>query len=425
MDSRIVKAKNNESGTLGATLSVAEVGSATVSPVPTHAPGVIVFDPGTTDEEHVFFAKRDAGAGTISGLIRDYTNLNGGVGIEHGNGASWETQQASEYLNNIVDAIQSGWVQEPQAVAKVDGDTFTVEGNQTAIYTAGKFVRYNQDDTKIGVVLSSSYSAGTGLTTVEVKGFTVPVLTHVETPLFQTLGFSGPMPVFYGEDEGSNDTYAITVKPNFGAYFVGMTIMFKANTANTGAATLNVNALGAITIKKLRDQDLSTGDIEASQWVIVVYDGTNFQMMSQISQVPIPTINEVEVTAAPGSDLGSAGLKTTLTAGEDLVFGDVTYVKSDGKMGKADADAIATSSAIAFCLATIANDASGAFLLHGFVRNDGWNWTVGGLIYLSTTAGGMTQTAPSGTDDVIQILGVATHADRMYFNPQLVQVEHT
>jgi hypothetical protein len=32
---------------------------------------------------------------------------------------------------------------------------------------------------------------------------------------------------------------------------------------------------------------------------------------------------------------------------------------------------------------------------------------------------------PTGADDVIQIMGVATHADRMYFNPQLVQIEHT
>jgi len=425
MDSRVVKAKNNESGTLGATLSVAEVGSATVSPVPTHAPGVIVFDPGTTDEEHVFFAKRDAGAGTISGLIRDYTNLNGGTGKEHLNGASWETQQASEYLNNIVDALQSGWLQEPQAIAKVNDTSFTVEGNQTTIYTTGKFVRYNQDDAKIGVVVSSSYSAGTGLTTVTVKGFVVPVLTSVETPLFQSLGFSSPMPVFYGEDAGASDTYAITVTPTIGAYFIGMMVMFKANTANTGAATLNVNTIGAITIKKNRDADLATGDIEASQWVMVVYDGTNFQMISHLAQAPASTVNEVEMTAEAGSDLGSAGLKTTLTAGENLVFGDIGYVKSDGKIWKADADAIATSSALFFCLATIAADAAGAFLALGFVRNDGWTWTVGGLIYLSTTAGGMTQTAPSGTDDVIQVVGVATHADRMYFYPQLVQVEHT
>lgn len=130
-------------------------------------------------------------------------------------------------------------------------------------------------------------------------------------------------------------------------------------------------------------------------------------------------------TPAPASDLTVSGVKVTLTAGEALVFGDVCYIKSDGKMGKADADAIATSSAVAIAIATIANNADGLFLMLGFLRNDGYTWTVGGLLYLSTTAGGITQTAPSGVDDVIQVLGVATHADRIYFNPQLVQVEHT
>jgi hypothetical protein len=63
----------------------------------------------------------------------------------------------------------------------------------------------------------------------------------------------------------------------------------------------------------------------------------------------------------------------------------------------------------------------------GFVRNDSWNWTVGGWIYLSTngtTGNTLTQTAPSGTDEVVQILGVATHADRIWFAPQLIQIEN-
>lgn len=76
--------------------------------------------------------------------------------------------------------------------------------------------------------------------------------------------------------------------------------------------------------------------------------------------------------------------------------------------------------------ATIDENATGSFLLHGYARDDTWNWaTLGGFLYADTaTAGGMTQTAPTGTDDVIQILGVAITADIVYFNPQLVQVEH-
>jgi hypothetical protein len=121
-------------------------------------------------------------------------------------------------------------------------------------------------------------------------------------------------------------------------------------------------------------------------------------------------------------------VEVPLTAGAAISFGQVCYMGSDGKMELTDADAIASSGGWAMCSdASIAENASGDFLLHGFARDDTWNWgTLGGFVYVDTaTAGGMTQTAPSGTDDVVQILGVVVTSDIVYFNPQLVQVEHT
>ena len=87
----------------------------------------------------------------------------------------------------------------------------------------------------------------------------------------------------YAADSGSNDTYAITLDPAPTAYTTGMVVQFKANTVNTGAATLNCNSLGAKTIKKNYNSDLSDGDIKANQIVTVIYDGTNFQMLSPVS----------------------------------------------------------------------------------------------------------------------------------------------
>jgi hypothetical protein len=132
----------------------------------------------------------------------------------------------------------------------------------------------------------------------------------------------------------------------------------------------------------------------------------------------------ITLTEAP-ADHAYTGIDVTFTFGETMSFGQVCYFKSDGKMWKADADAIATASAIGLCMETTKDaDETGKFLLYGIVRDDSFNWTVGELIYLSTTLGTMQHGAPSGTDDVVQILGVALHADRMLFNPQLVQVEH-
>lgn len=133
----------------------------------------------------------------------------------------------------------------------------------------------------------------------------------------------------------------------------------------------------------------------------------------------------VALTEAPGSDNTATGIIVVLTAGENLVPGDVVYFKSDGKAWKADANAAGAYPAMGIAIATINTSATGNILLHGIVRSDQWNWTVGGVIYLSTTAGAMTQTQPTATDDVIQILGIATHADRMFFRPDLSWITHT
>lgn len=95
--------------------------------------------------------------------------------------------------------------------------------------------------------------------------------------------------IIYAADAGANDTYAITLAPVPAAYTNGMVVNFKANTANTGAATLNVNSLGAKTIKKVAGgitTDLADNDIRSGQFVTVIYDGTNFQMQSLLGNAP-------------------------------------------------------------------------------------------------------------------------------------------
>jgi hypothetical protein len=125
------------------------------------------------------------------------------------------------------------------------------------------------------------------------------------------------------------------------------------------------------------------------------------------------------------ANVKATGLIVKKTAGEALAFGEVVYFKSDGKAWKADASGVATAPAVAMAIAAISADAVGEFLLIGNVRNDTWAWTIGGLLYLSTTAGGLTQTQPNATDEVIQVLGIAhPNADTMYFRPDFAYITH-
>ena len=160
-------------------------------------------------------------------------------------------------------------------------------------------------------------------------------------------------------------------------------------------------------------------DLSAGKWDLFVegFDETAVQTL---------TNKKVQLTAELGTDHTASGTTILLTATANVAFGDVCYIASTGKASLIDADAIASMSAIVMAIATISADASGEFLLMGIARDDTWAWTVGGLMYgtvTGTTGNTLSQTAPTGTDDVVQILGVATHADRVFFNPQLVQIE--
>jgi len=88
--------------------------------------------------------------------------------------------------------------------------------------------------------------------------------------------------IFQASDTGSANTYAIALTPAVTAYVAGQVFHFKAANASSGASTLNVNALGAKNIKKKNDQDIAAGDIEQNAIVSVIYDGTSFQMLSQL-----------------------------------------------------------------------------------------------------------------------------------------------
>ena len=86
--------------------------------------------------------------------------------------------------------------------------------------------------------------------------------------------------VNYAADAQASDTYVITLSPAPAAYTTGMHVTFKAATANTGAASLNVNSLGAKTIVKAVSTTLANNDILANMFCLVVYDGTNFVLMN-------------------------------------------------------------------------------------------------------------------------------------------------
>jgi len=108
--------------------------------------------------------------------------------------------------------------------------------------------------------------------------FLVETVVKVEGNLVTTGSYN------YAADAQSDDDYEVDI-PGITALVEGMMVTFKANTTNTDGATLEITSVGDVdAILKMNDQVLATGDIEAGQIVVVVWDGSNWQMISHLAQ---------------------------------------------------------------------------------------------------------------------------------------------
>lgn len=128
---------------------------------------------------------------------------------------------------------------------------------------------------------------------------------------------------------------------------------------------------------------------------------------------------------SPG-DLLVSGLTAQFNANENQGFGDAVFINGTNEAQLGDASVSGTTYCIGMCTGTVTTGNTGTYLLHGFARNDAWNWTPGRPIFLSltgTTTNTLTQTKPSASGEVVQLLAFAVTADVLYWNPQLVQVE--
>ncbi|HYE47010.1 MAG TPA: hypothetical protein VEA44_14705 [Caulobacter sp.] len=89
-----------------------------------------------------------------------------------------------------------------------------------------------------------------------------------------------------GATAAGGSSNAFTLTESLSAYVTGERYSFRANHTITGSATLNINSLGAKTIKKMGSSglaDLASGDIQNGQPVTCEYDGTYLVMVTPVA----------------------------------------------------------------------------------------------------------------------------------------------
>lgn len=127
----------------------------------------------------------------------------------------------------------------------------------------------------------------------------------------------------------------------------------------------------------------------------------------------------------PSTGLGNTeaqGLYAQFVAGEAITAWRGVHMNTDGKVYMADADVSSGMPAIALSIAAVSSGATGDFLIYGVVRNTGWAFNIGKPVYIqagTSLDGQLTSTMPSGTADVVQVVGIATSPDSLIWNPSV------
>ncbi len=182
------------------------------------------------------------------------------------------------------------------------------------------------------------------------------------------------------------------------------------------------------------------GDLDLSSATITGGTGTGTVVRATSPTITTPTLSGTATLAEGASIAIDAALSATGTysgftqagtAGTTLAFGDLVYLAAaDSRWELTDADAEATAGPvrIGICVLTAAADGDPTVILtYGNVRADS-NFptlSIGAPVYVSTTAGDVQTAQPSGTDDVIRVIGYGNTADELFFCPSPDYITHT
>jgi len=109
----------------------------------------------------------------------------------------------------------------------------------------------------------------------------------------------------YAISTGTNTAYVLSLPKPLTAHIPGMPISWKAHVANGGAATINIDGMVAISLKRPDGSALKAGDIPSGAIVTMRFDGTYYQVTSCNS------INVSDVTALFPSSLNTQAYTTS------------------------------------------------------------------------------------------------------------------
>jgi len=188
-------------------------------------------------------------------------------------------------------------------------------------------------------------------------------------------------------------------------------------------AVIGANSAAAITGTTIdAGTDFTIGDTVITNGVITDTSGLSIAAAVSIADDKSITLGEagkIDFGDTAPDDDEATGIVFSFTAGATLAVGDIVYMHTDGEVAKADADAATTMPAIGVCVSSGSDGGAVDVMVQGVMHDTSafpTFSTVGADVFVHTTAGEISATAPSGSGDTVQKVGVAIHADKIYFN---------
>jgi len=280
-------------------------------------------------------------------------------------------------------------------------------------------------------VLSWASAAGSGtVTSVSFTGGLISVATATTTPALTVAGTSGGVPYF-----SSSSAWASSAALAANAIVVGGGAGAAPATITTGANVLT--ALGVAVGSAGAFITFNGAGGTPSSMV-----GTNITGLAPANIVAgtlggTITLGEgtqqIALDPALSADGTYSGIIVTGTSGYAQTIGDLVYLDpTDSRWEACDANSASGADGdargnIAMVVVAGTDGNSCTLLLRGRARFAGFpaGMTINNPLYVSETAGAITQTQPTTTDVVIRIIGHATTADEINFCPDNLWFTHT
>jgi len=155
--------------------------------------------------------------------------------------------------------------------------------------------------------------------------------TQIATFLNTTNNYSN-----YVADTGAANAYVATFPTSITATLTaGLMIIVKIANTNTGASTINVNSLGAVNIYNPNLTTLTAGALVANELAVLIYDGTQFILLTTLAlNNPIITNYTETLYAIGNSSTAKTIALTNGTVQTVTLTGNCTFTMPTAAAGK-------------------------------------------------------------------------------------------